>query len=318
MSGIQCSHAYTTPDAQKGNERKTLAVVILTTVMMAVEIAGGWITGSMALLADGWHMGTHAGALGLTLFAYYFARKHQDSPLYSFGTGKVTTLGGFASAIVLGVVALLIAFESFQRLLYPGPIDFNEAILIAVIGLAVNIASAILLHEGHGHSHSHGCEAHGHDHPHDGHDHDHGHSHTHEDHNLKAAYLHVMADALTSITAIAALLFGKYLGWEWMDPVMGVVGSIVIAWWSVGLIRVTSRILLDRVPDGNLHEKIGGIIAGNEGDRIADLHLWATAPGRVALVLSVITSSSRTAEDYKSLLSALPGVAHVTVEVNRR
>ncbi|MCD8519982.1 MAG: CDF family Co(II)/Ni(II) efflux transporter DmeF [Alphaproteobacteria bacterium] len=315
---LYCSHAYTTPETQKGAERKTLAVVILTFVMMVVEIGGGWITGSMALLADGWHMGTHAGALGLTLFAYYFARKHQNSPLYSFGTGKVTTLGGFASAVVLGVVALLIAFESVERLLYPGTIDFNEAILIAVIGLVVNLASAILLHGGHGDCHGHSHDhSHAHDH-HTAHTHDHDHDHGHEDHNLRAAYLHVLADALTSVTAIAALLFGKYLGWNWMDPVMGVVGSLVIAWWSIGLLKATSRILLDRVPEGSLPDKVSAIIAENKGDKIADLHLWATAPGFVALVISITTSSSRTADDYKAHLAHLPGVAHITVEVNKK
>lgn len=312
MSEIHCTHAYTTPDAQKGNERKTLAVVILTAAMMVAEIAGGWITGSMALLADGWHMGTHAGALGLTLFAYHFARKHQNNPAYTFGTGKVTTLGGFASAIVLGVVALLIAFESLSRLFSPVPIDFDEAILIAVIGLTVNIASAILLHDGHGHSHGHGCD---HDHGH-AHDHDHQHHH-HEDHNIKAAYMHVLADALTSVTAIVALLFGKYLGWGFMDPLMGVVGSLVIAKWALGLIKDTSRILLDRIPDEKMLHFVHAAIAANKGDEIIDLHLWATAPGRFAVMISIKTPSGKSAEDYKKMLhKTLPDIKHITVEVN--
>jgi cation diffusion facilitator family transporter len=308
---VLCPHVYTTPETQKGSERKTLAVVILTAVMMIAEIGGGWLTGSMALLADGWHMGTHAGALALTLFAYTFARKHQSDPLYSFGTGKVTTLGGFASAIILGVVALLIAFESIWRFVTPRPIDFNEAILIAVIGLAVNIASAIMLHEGHGHDHDHH-----HHHDHAAHDHDHDHHHS-EDHNLKAAYMHVLADALTSVTAIAALLFGKYLGWNWMDPLMGVVGSLVIAHWAFSLVKTTSRVLLDRVPQEDLHRTVSEIIGRNQGDTILDLHLWATAPDCLAAVLSVQTASNRTATDYKLLLAEIPGLKHMTVEVNK-
>ena len=300
MSEIHCTHAYTTPDTQKGNERKTLAVVILTAVMMVAEIAGGWITGSMALLADGWHMGTHAGALGLTLFAYHFARKHQNNPAYTFGTGKVTTLGGFASAIVLGVVSFLIIFESVGRLVSPVPIDFNEAIFIAAIGLVVNIASAMLLHGGHGH------------------DHDHHHHHAHEDHNIKAAYMHVLADALTSVTAIVALLFGKYLGWGFMDPLMGVVGSLVIAKWSLGLIKETSRLLLDRIPDEKMLHFVHAAISENKGDEIMDLHLWATAPGRFAAMISLKTSSEKSAEDYKKMLhKKIPDIKHVTIEVNR-
>lgn len=315
---ILCQHVYTTPESQKGSERKTLAVVILTTVMMVAEIGGGWMTGSMALLADGWHMGTHAGALGLALFAYSFARRHENDPLYSFGTGKVTTLGGFASAIILGVVALLIAFESLQRFIVPVEIDFNEAILIAIVGLAVNLASAIILHEGHLHDHA------GHHHDHAVHDHHHDlvpgedqHHHHAEDHNLKAAYMHVLADALTSVTAITALLFGKYLGWNWMDSLMGMTGSLVIAHWSLGLIRRTSRILLDRVPQAELHGKVNEIIARNTGDTILDLHIWAVAPDCLAAVLSIQTQSDRTAFDYKHLLAEIPGLKHMTVEVNK-
>lgn len=305
-----CPHAYTTPRTQTGNERKTLAVIILTAIMMVAEIAGGWVTGSMGLLADGWHMGTHAGALGLTLFAYYFARKNQNNPLYSFGTGKVTTLGGFASAVILGVVALLIAIESLERLINPLLINFNEAIIIAVVGLAVNLVSAVLLHDGPHHHHAH------HDHHHD-HDDHHHHDHHDEDYNLNAAYMHVIADALTSVTAIVALLFGKYFGWGFMDPLMGVVGSLVIAKWSLGLIKQTSRILLDRMPDEGVQKKLADLIAGNKGDKIVDLHLWATAPGNIAAVLSIETGSSRTPEDYKKILKKIPELGHVTIEVNR-
>ncbi|MCD8563297.1 MAG: CDF family Co(II)/Ni(II) efflux transporter DmeF [Alphaproteobacteria bacterium] len=312
MNTPHCPHAYTTPVSQKGSERRTLSVVILTAVMMVAEIAGGWWTGSMALLADGWHMGTHAGALSLTLFAYHFARKHETNPAFSFGTGKVTTLGGFASAIILGIVALLIAFESFSRFIDPLPIDFGEAIFIAAVGLVVNIASAFMLHDGHGHDHGHD-----HSHSHAAHDHDHDHHHHPEDHNLKAAYMHVLADALTSVTAIAALLFGKYLGWVWMDPLMGVVGSLVIAHWSFGLIKKTSRILLDETPRADLQEEVGALIARNEGDVILDLHLWAMAPDCLAAVVSVETRSNRKPDDYKILLAEIPSLKHITVEVNK-
>ena len=221
------NHRFHRPD--DGNERSTRRVMLLTIAMMIVEIAGGMIYGSMALLADGWHMGTHAVALGISAAAYRFARRHADSPHFSFGTGKVGDLGGFASAVVLAVVALLMAVESVERLLSPRPIQFNEAIAVAVAGLAVNVVSALLLRD------------------HEADDHDRGHHH--HDHNLKAAYLHVLADALTSLLAIVALLAGKGFGWVWMDPLMGVVGAAIITRWSWGLLRDTGRVLLDRDVD---------------------------------------------------------------------
>ena len=215
-------HQFTSHDPR--NEKNTTWVVILTVSMMALEISAGAIFGSLALLADGWHMGTHAAALGITLIAYIFARRLAQDRRYSFGTGKMGVLAGFSSAIVLLIVALLMAFEAVQRLITPHPIQYNEAILVAVVGLSVNLVSAFLLKD--------------HDH-HDHESHDHGH---HEDHNLKAAYLHVLADALTSVLAIIALLTGKVFGWNWMDSLMGIVGALVITRWSLGLMRETGGI----------------------------------------------------------------------------
>ncbi len=214
--------------------RRTWFVVALTALMMVVEIVGGTVFGSMALVADGWHMSTHAGALAIAGFAYHFARKHSDDPRFTFGTGKLGELAGFASAVMLALVALLIAYESAQRLLSPVSISFNEAIAIAIIGLAVNVVSALLLREDHDHHH---------DHEH------HDHHHRHGDTNLRAAYLHVLADALTSVLAIVGLLAARFYGWVWMDPAVGIVGAIVIASWSIGLIRSASATLLDMVPD---------------------------------------------------------------------
>lgn len=301
------SHDFTS-GTEAAHERKTLYVVILTAAMMVIEIAAGIAFNSMALLADGWHMATHAGALGVAVFAYHFARKQAHNPLFTFGTGKVTTLGGFASAVALGVIALLITIESILRLFGPLEIAFNEAIFVASIGLVVNLFSAFLLRE---HPHHHHHHEHGHDHHHDDHDHHHAH-----DYNLKAAYFHVIADALTSVTAIVALLFGKYLGWLWMDPAMGVVGSLVIAKWSAGLLKETGRILLDRMPDETLSRKITEAITRNAGDRIIDLHIWTIAPGKWSVILHVETATANTASYYRNLLSKIDDFAHVTVEVD--
>jgi cation diffusion facilitator family transporter len=279
-------------------ERRTRYVVLLTAAMMVVEIAAGYRYGSMALLADGWHMGTHVAALGISLFAYGYARRHAGNPYFSFGTGKVSSLGGFASAVALAVVALLMGVESVQRLLAPQTIRFDEAILVAGLGLGVNLLSAWLLRGEHDHHHGHA-----------------GHPH-HHDHNLRAAYLHVLADALTSLLAIVALLCGRALGWVWMDALMGIVGAVVIAKWSLDLIRETSGVLLDGTPDPHLEADIRTAIEADADNRIADLHLWRVGPNRCAAIVSLVTHQPRGPSHYKSLLQGLHGLAHVTVEVN--
>lgn len=288
------------------NERRTWAVVAVTAVMMLAEIIGGTIFGSMALMADGWHMATHAAALTVAALAYRYARRHVGDPRFTFGTGKIGELTGFASAMVLGVVSLLIGWESISRLVSPRGIDFSQATFIAVIGLLVNLVSAALLHQG---------EAHDHDHDED--DHDHGaHAH-HHDNNLRAAYMHVIADALTSVLAIAGLLCGRYLGWIWMDPLMGIVGGLMIARWSWGLMRSAGAYLLDM----NLNTALSGRIRSlleNNGDTVKDLHLWRLGPGHHALVIAIESPQPASPETYRAKLHALPGLSHITVEVNRR
>ncbi|TSD86558.1 CDF family Co(II)/Ni(II) efflux transporter DmeF [Mycobacterium sp. KBS0706] len=294
------------------NERRTRWVVALTAAMMLVEILGGLAFGSMALLADGLHMATHAGALGVAALAYRYARRHARDPRFAFGTGKLGDLAGFASALVLAVVSIGIGWESVVRLLNPVAIAYDEAIVIAVVGLAVNIASVWLLHDGghhHGHDHGHG---HHHDHGHHGHDR-HGH---HRDHNLRAAYFHVLADAVTSVGAILGLLAGRFYGWAWMDAVMGIVGGIMIARWSWGLLRDSGAVLLDTVPDPALAESIRGRLETG-GDRIADLHLWRVGPGHAAAIVALVSDRPEPPAQYKARLGGLPGLSHVTVEVNR-
>ncbi|OGQ95708.1 MAG: cation transporter [Deltaproteobacteria bacterium RIFOXYD12_FULL_57_12] len=288
-------------------ERRTRQVIWLTVTTMVAEIVAGFIFGSMALLADGWHMGTHGVALGITVFAYRHARRHAANPLYSFGTGKVGVLGGFTSAVLLGGVALFMVVESTQRLIQPVAIRFNEAIAVAVIGLAVNVLSVLLL-EGGGHGH------HGH-HDHDDHDHAPGNGHRH-DHNLRAAYLHVLADALTSVLAIVALAAGKGFGWVWLDPFMGLVGAGLIARWSHGLLRDTGRILLD---SGMSQERLAAIRAAIETDadnRVADLHVWPLGSHDFAAIISIVTHRPRPPGYYKKLLAAFHELNHITVEVH--
>ena len=289
-------HQHQSHNENRTAERNTRRVMWLTLVMMLVEIATGWVSGSMALLADGWHMGTHFFALGITAFAYHFSRKHATDPSYSFGTGKVGVLGGFTSAIVLAVVALLMIVESLGRFFSPEKIMFNEALLVAVIGLIVNLVSALLLK-----SRSHGdCDS----------------GHHHHDHNLKAAYLHVLADALTSVLAIIALLAGKHMGWVWLDPAMGIVGALVITRWAYGLLRDTSKILLDRDADLEVTESIHSIIESDADNRIADFHLWKINSNRLALVLSIVTHYPKPPDHYKALLNGIKNLSHVTVEVH--
>lgn len=306
MKEESLQHHHDFSVAETGGERRTRYVVALTAITMIVEIIAGTVFGSMALLADGWHMGTHVLAFVITLFAYGYARRHAKTGRYTFGTGKVSVLGGFASAVVLVVVALMMVIESVLRMIEAQPIQFNQAIFVAVIGLLVNLVSAWLLHDDHHH----------HDHDHE-HEHEHVHEH-HHDHNLRAAYMHVLADALTSVTAIVALLSGKYLGWMWMDPVMGIVGALVIIRWAIGLLRDTSGILLDASEHAEVHEDIRRMIETDEQDQITDLHVWRVGPDHVAAIISVATHQAKSPAYYKKLLQQNAVLSHVTVEVNTR
>ncbi len=295
------------------NARRTFWVILLTAAMMVAEIAAGAAFGSLALLADGFHMATHAGALAIAAGAYLYARRHAHDPRYSFGTGKVGELAGFASAVILGGVALLIAYECVLRLLQPAPIRFDEAIAVAVLGLVVNIVSVFLLHDSSGHHHDHHAhEEHDHEHEADHHHHNHGH-----DSNLRAAYLHVLADALTSVLAIVGLVAGRSFGWLWMDPLVGLVGAAVIARWSWMLIRQSSATLLDTVPDQAMAKKVRTNIE-SAGDTVTDLHFWRLGPGHAGLIVSVLTPTAHDADWYKQRLAGLAGLSHVTVEVMRR
>ncbi len=301
-------HVFLGAEHQR-NERRVWLVIGLTASMMVAEILAGKLYGSMALVADGWHMSTHAGAMLITALAYGYARRHAANPRFSFGTGKMGDLAGFASAVVLAIVALLIAWESFLRLTNPVPIRFEQAIAVAVIGLVVNLVSARLLHGGHGHHH------HGHDHGHDHHHADHDHGRHGHDNNLRAAYLHVLADALTSVLAIAALLVGRSYGWLWADPAMGVVGALVIARWSWGLIRDAGSVLLDAPAEGpQIRQEIEDILAAT-GDTLKDLHVWQVGPGHFAAIVSVASATPQPAQHYKALLLPVHELSHVTVEV---
>jgi len=300
----QHDHDFTI-DTTEG-ERRTRLVVILTACMMVIEVAAGYVFGSMALLADGWHMGTHVAALAISIFAYRYARRHAESPRFSFGTGKVSALGGFASAVALALVAMMMGMESLARLVAPEQIRFNEAIFVACIGLVVNLVSAGLLHVSHDHGHVHH------------HDHDHGHHHDHHhDHNLRAAYLHVVADALTSVLAIVALFTGKYFGWIWMDAAMGLVGAVLITRWGYGLVRETSAVLLDSAPEKEQLERIRRAIESEADNEVVDLHVWRLGPRDFGAIISLVTHDPKDPEHYKALLVGQPQLGHVTVEVNR-
>jgi cation diffusion facilitator family transporter len=322
LQSLQHEHVFLGDDHER-NERRTWFVIALTATMMVVEIVAGTIYGSMALVADGWHMSTHAAAMLISALAYFYARRHARNPRFTFGTGKLGDLAGFASAIILALIALLIGWESLLRLANPIPIDFGQAIVVAVIGLVVNLASAWLLKDDHHHGgrhHHHGHHHHDHG-PH--HDHDAHHEHHHRDHsraggrdnNLRAAYLHVLADALTSVLAIAALLAGSAYGWLWLDPLMGIVGALVIARWSWGLIRDAGAVLLDVITEGEeLPDEIREALEG-EGDRITDLHVWQVGPGHHAAIVSLATPAPKAPSAYKERLSHLHELSHVTVEV---
>ncbi|HOB98690.1 MAG TPA: CDF family Co(II)/Ni(II) efflux transporter DmeF [Verrucomicrobiota bacterium] len=303
-SGWQHSHDYTVDTSVA--ERRTRIVIAITATMMVVEIGAGIVFGSMALLADGWHMSTHVAAFLITALAYHYSRRHRADARYSFGTGKVGVLGGFASAIVLAVIALLMAGESVHRFFAPQAIQFNQAIGVAIVGLLVNLVCAWLLHGEHHHARGHG------------HDHGHRHHHRHHDLNLRAAYVHVLADAITSLTAIAALTAGKFLGWSWLDPMMGIVGSAVVSAWAYGLIRDSSGILLDRTPESSdLPDEIRRAV-GSDGDSvIGDLHVWQVASGKFAAIVCIAGPNPKPPEAYRAMLREHEELVHVTVEVRR-
>ncbi|MFO7750857.1 MAG: CDF family Co(II)/Ni(II) efflux transporter DmeF [Desulfobacteraceae bacterium] len=296
-----CSTISNKKPQTRNNERVTLVVVILTLVTMVVEIVSGLISGSMALLSDGIHMGTHALALFITLAAYVFARKNRGNPTFSFGTGKVGVLGGYTNAILLLVAAAAMAVESIERLIFPVDILFNQAIVVAVVGLVVNIVSAVIL--GHGNDHH-------------SHDHGHGHHHHHEDHNLKAAYLHVITDALTSVLAIAALLAAKFFGFNWADPVVGILGALVVGKWALGLLKQNSGVLLDR---GDFGDEIAAIKSHIESDatKVVDVHLWQISENEKSLILGVETATPRSPGYFQDKLKALGHYDHITIEVNK-
>jgi len=323
-------------DQIRSGERRTLFVIIMTGLMMVGEIAAGIIFGSMALTADGIHMGSHMVGLGVTFFAYTYARKHAYDQRFSFGTGKVNALAGYSSAMILIFIALFMAYESILRIINPVEIFYNQAIAVAVLGLIVNGVSMVILGDkGHTHAHGdhdheageHADQEHVHeqdDHNHGEHTHDHdehsqnGHAHvgTGEDHNLKAAYLHVLTDAMTSVLAIIALLTAKYFNLVWMDPLMGVVGAILVIRWSIGLIQGTTKVLLDHQTPENMQKRITEILESYKDTKVTDLHIWSIGPGIYSSEVSLVTRHPESPNKYKSLIPKDTGVVHATVEVH--
>jgi cation diffusion facilitator family transporter len=289
------SHNYTFGHEAE-SERRTFWVMLLTASMTVVEVTAGWLFKSNALFADGWHMSTHAFALGIGYFAYRYARVHSKSPDFTFGTGKVHALGSYSSALLLAFVALFVLVDSAWALFGADQISYDQALPVAFFGLFVNLLSIRLLHVGSGHSHGDG----------------HGHEH---DHNLKAAYAHVVVDAMTSVLAILALLAGKYLHWWFLDPIVGVIGAIIIAQWAFALIKNALKMLLDRQPSSSLLNEINDKIESDGDSQTADLHLWHVAPGRLSAIVSIVTHEHRQVEEYKSRLGSL-GLSHVTIELN--
>jgi cation diffusion facilitator family transporter len=333
LSLFRHNHAF--DPGNRAAETRTWIVVGITAVVMVVEIVAGMITGSMALLADGWHMATHVIALGIAGGAYLLARTWSKDERFAFGTWKIEVLGAFSSALLLAVVAIAMIVESVLHLITPEAIAFGPALAIATLGLVVNLASAAVLGAGHDHGHDHG-HGHGHDHGHDhghghdhhqDHDHHHEHDHAHHDHehhaekhhdlNLRSAYIHVLADAFTSVLAIVALGAGLWFSISWLDPVMGLVGAGVVAWWSVGLIGQSSRILLDREMDAPLVEKIRAAVETDGDAEIADLHVWRVGRASHAAVLTVVAHHPLDPAAYRERLACIPTLMHISVEVNR-
>jgi cation diffusion facilitator family transporter len=315
LSTWQHDHAFDT--GNRAGERRTWIVVAITAACMVAEIVAGWLTGSMALLADGWHMATHVVALSIAGLAYQMARRWAADERFAFGTWKIEILGAFASALLLGVVAIAMVWESLARLMTPQEISFGPALVVAVIGLVVNLVSALVLGgQDHGHEHAH---VHDHDHEHEhGHDqhHDHGKAPAHHDLNLRSAYVHVLADALTSVFAILALAAGLWMGWTWLDPAMGLVGSAVIALWVKSLLADSARVLVDREMDSPVVAKIRSAIQTDGDSEIADLHVWRVGRASYAAVIMVVAHHPLAPADYRRRVAAIPGLTHVSVEVN--
>jgi cation diffusion facilitator family transporter len=303
--GHHAAHVHVFDTSNPVAERRTRQVMWLTLAMMVVEIAAGTVLGSMALLADGWHMSSHALALGVSAFAYYLARRHAHDPRFAFGTWKIEVLGGYTSAVFLLGVAAYMGIESVMRLLHPATIRFDEAIPVAILGLGVNLLSAWLLAGGHDHGHSHG---HGH--------HDHGRAH--HDLNLRSAYLHVVADAATSVLAIIALAGGKYLGAHWLDPVMGIVGTVLVGRWAIGLLRDTGRVLLDAEMDAPVVQEVREVITSLRGTpQLRDLHVWRVGRGKYACIVHLAGAQEMQAAEVREALAVHEELVHVTVEFER-
>ena len=311
-TGRHDAHVHVFDTSNPVAERRTRQVMWLTLAMMVIEIAAGTVLGSMALLADGWHMSSHALALGVSAGAYYLARRHAHDPRFAFGTWKIEVLGGYTSAVFLVGVAAYMGIESVTRLFNPAPIRFDEAIPVAILGLAVNVLSAWLLSTGHdsGHPH-HGHDHHGHDHGNDGHAH-------HHDLNLRSAYLHVVADAATSVLAIIALAGGKYFGATWLDPVMGIVGTVLVGRWAVGLLRDTGRVLLDAEMDSPVVQEVREVIAALPGaPQLRDLHVWRVGRGKYACIVHLADAQAMHAAEVRAALAVHEELVHVTVEFER-
>ena len=304
LDPVPFKHGHDFLPDRSSAEKATVRVILLTTAMMVLEIVAGWRFHSMALLADGWHMSTHVAAFLITAVAYALSRRHKTDASFSFGTGKMDVLGGYTSALILGAVAVFMAIESVSRLLSPLPIHYNESILIGALGLCVNVASALLLKHDHGHGHSHGHER--------GHTHGHGH-----DLNMRAAYIHVIADAVTSVLAIIALVAGKFLGLAWLDAVMGIFGSVVVAQWAIGLIKDTSCILLDRTPETDLVDEITRAVEESGDAKVTDLHVWQLAAGQFSAIVSVVSPNPKDCDHYHALFREHDELRHVTIEIRR-